>query len=200
MSSGILRCVVSQKLTDISQVLTGSIMRASKLIALMTEAGITSETSVNFYETTRRSILEDSHLQNRELLNKSLSLLMFPHESRHTGIVPYNRPRPSTVQQFKIILSSIIHRRQYGVKLFSLFKFSYGQLWSRRELSNLLRPLLVPCTIPTSPPVKEIRPVLSAAVFQISIVYCLAVLQDKTNSNSHHSFFLQPHGGGGYSN
>jgi hypothetical protein len=32
------------------------------LIALMMEAASTSETSVNFYQTTRRSIPEDSHL------------------------------------------------------------------------------------------------------------------------------------------
>jgi hypothetical protein len=32
------------------------------LISLMMEAANTSETSVNFYQTTRRSIPEDSHL------------------------------------------------------------------------------------------------------------------------------------------
>jgi hypothetical protein len=32
------------------------------LITLMLEAVSTSETSVNFYQTTRRSTLEDSHL------------------------------------------------------------------------------------------------------------------------------------------
>jgi hypothetical protein len=52
-----LRSVVSQKLTDDSDVLTASI------IALMMEAGSTSKTSVNFYETTRRNIPEDSNLQ-----------------------------------------------------------------------------------------------------------------------------------------
>jgi hypothetical protein len=31
------------------------------LIALMTQAASTSETSVNFYQTTRRNIPEDSH-------------------------------------------------------------------------------------------------------------------------------------------
>jgi hypothetical protein len=34
----------------------------SSLIALMMEAVSTSETSVNFYETTRLNISEDSHL------------------------------------------------------------------------------------------------------------------------------------------
>jgi hypothetical protein len=33
------------------------------LIALMMEAVSISETSVNFYQTTRRNIPEDSHLQ-----------------------------------------------------------------------------------------------------------------------------------------
>jgi hypothetical protein len=32
-------------------------------IALMMEAASTTETSVNFYETTRRNIPEDSHLR-----------------------------------------------------------------------------------------------------------------------------------------
>jgi hypothetical protein len=36
-----------------------------KLLALMMEAVRTSETSVNFYETTRRNIPEDGHLQTR---------------------------------------------------------------------------------------------------------------------------------------
>jgi hypothetical protein len=34
-----------------------------KLIALMMEAAMTSETLVNFYQTTRRYNPEDSHLQ-----------------------------------------------------------------------------------------------------------------------------------------
>jgi hypothetical protein len=36
------------------------------LIALMMEAACTSETSVNFYQNTRRNIPEDSHLQDEE--------------------------------------------------------------------------------------------------------------------------------------
>jgi hypothetical protein len=46
-------------ITDVSEVLTASIIRS---IALMMEAVITSKTSVNFYETTRRKIQKDSHL------------------------------------------------------------------------------------------------------------------------------------------
>jgi hypothetical protein len=155
---------------------------------LMTEPVMTSETSVNLYETTRRNIPEDSHLQKSALLNILLSLLGFPHHSRHTGIVLCGKPWSFTVYQVNIILSSAIHRRQCVVKVFSLFKFCYGQLWPRRELSNWLPPFLVAhqdLHNPTSHPPKEISPVLLPAVFQISVVYCLAVLQDKTNTNSH---------------
>jgi hypothetical protein len=51
MYSGMLHRVVWQKFTDVSEVLP----------ALMIEAASTSETSVNFYQTTRRNIPEDSH-------------------------------------------------------------------------------------------------------------------------------------------
>jgi hypothetical protein len=47
-----LRRVVWYKRTNVSQVLA----------ALMMEAASTSETLVNFYQTTRRNIPEDSHL------------------------------------------------------------------------------------------------------------------------------------------
>jgi hypothetical protein len=40
------------------------------LIALMMEAARTSETLVNFYQTTRRYNPEDSHLPVNSLLNK----------------------------------------------------------------------------------------------------------------------------------
>jgi hypothetical protein len=47
----------------VSEVITASIISAIKaLIALMMEAVITSEMSVNFYQITRRNIPEDSHL------------------------------------------------------------------------------------------------------------------------------------------
>jgi hypothetical protein len=38
-------------------------------IALMMEAVSTSETSVNFYQTTQRNIPEDSHLHTRHRKN-----------------------------------------------------------------------------------------------------------------------------------
>jgi hypothetical protein len=41
----------------------------SKLIALMKEAARTSETLVNFYETTRRYNPEDSHLRTHRREN-----------------------------------------------------------------------------------------------------------------------------------
>jgi hypothetical protein len=43
--------------------LTASIIRT--IITLMTEAASTPETSVNFYQTTRRNNPEDSHLHTR---------------------------------------------------------------------------------------------------------------------------------------
>jgi hypothetical protein len=53
LSSGMLHRVVLHKLTDVSEVFTA-------LSVLMMEAVGPSETSVNFYETTRRNIPEDS--------------------------------------------------------------------------------------------------------------------------------------------
>jgi hypothetical protein len=53
-----LLCVVYYKLTDVSEVLTAFII---KVIALMMEVASTSETSVNFYQKTRRNNPEDSH-------------------------------------------------------------------------------------------------------------------------------------------
>jgi hypothetical protein len=52
--------------------LAASIIRAmskSSLIALTMEAARIFETSVNFYETTRRSIPQDSHLHTRRREN-----------------------------------------------------------------------------------------------------------------------------------
>jgi hypothetical protein len=58
-----LRRVVWQKFTDISKVLASSIIII--IIALMMEAASTSETSVNFYQITRRNNPEDGHLHTR---------------------------------------------------------------------------------------------------------------------------------------
>jgi hypothetical protein len=54
--------------TDVSETFAASIIRA------MMEAASTSETSVNFYQTTRRNNPEDSHL---ELLRPRRWLLKF---------------------------------------------------------------------------------------------------------------------------
>jgi hypothetical protein len=60
--SGLLRCVVWYKFTDVSEVLAASIIR-TMIIGLMMEAASTSEKSVNFYQTTQSNNPEDSHLQ-----------------------------------------------------------------------------------------------------------------------------------------
>jgi hypothetical protein len=54
------------------QVLTVASMKITVFIALTIEAESTSETSVNFYQTTRRNIPKDSHLQ--ELKRSILTL------------------------------------------------------------------------------------------------------------------------------
>jgi hypothetical protein len=52
------------KFTNVSEVLAASIIRAMSMsIALMMEAATTSETLVNFYQTTRCYNPEDSHLK-----------------------------------------------------------------------------------------------------------------------------------------
>jgi hypothetical protein len=45
-------------------------------IALMMEAANTSETLVNFYQTTRRNILEDSHLRGMTFVCLFLCLVV----------------------------------------------------------------------------------------------------------------------------
>jgi hypothetical protein len=62
-----LRRVVWQKFTVVSEVLAAFIIRL--MIALMMGGVSTSETSANFYQTTRRSIPEDSHLHTRRREN-----------------------------------------------------------------------------------------------------------------------------------
>jgi hypothetical protein len=70
-----LRRVVPKKYADVSEVLTASIIRT---IAMNLGAGRTTETSVNFYETTRRNIPEGPDLQrNRELYNYELLIFAF---------------------------------------------------------------------------------------------------------------------------
>jgi hypothetical protein len=55
-----------------------SLVEVETLIALMMEAASTSETSVNFYQTTRRNIPKDSNLHSRRSENlKSRNQLLF---------------------------------------------------------------------------------------------------------------------------
>jgi hypothetical protein len=49
------------KMSAFSDIEQCSLEEVDRIIALMMEAISTSETSVNFYETTRRSILKDCH-------------------------------------------------------------------------------------------------------------------------------------------
>jgi hypothetical protein len=85
MSSGMLRRVVSQKLTDVLEAV-------SRAIALMMEAVSTSETSVNFHKTTRCNIPEGCHLHNRRRENlkshlKDAGLFSRPRELwRHLSL------------------------------------------------------------------------------------------------------------------
>jgi hypothetical protein len=67
-----LRRVDSSKLTDISEVLSASIIRALS----------TTETSVSFYAATRRNIPEDGHLHIRCLENLNSPLTASPFLSQ----------------------------------------------------------------------------------------------------------------------
>jgi hypothetical protein len=57
--------VVWQTFTDVSEMLATSVIRAAR----------TSETSVNFDQTSRRNIPEDSHLHNRRRENLKSQLM-----------------------------------------------------------------------------------------------------------------------------
>jgi len=62
ISSGMLRRVSWYKLSDVSEMLIA-------IIRLMMEETSTTETSISFYQTTRRNIPEDSHLHTRRCEN-----------------------------------------------------------------------------------------------------------------------------------
>jgi hypothetical protein len=63
LSSGLLRLVVWWKVTNVSAVLTASIIR------VMMKATSTSETLENFYQPTRRYKPEDRHFYTRRRKN-----------------------------------------------------------------------------------------------------------------------------------
>jgi hypothetical protein len=69
--------VVSYKLTDVSEMRTASIIRE---LILMMEAVSTSETSVNFYETTLRNIPEGGQLPYSQLIIQVTHLWHFSKE------------------------------------------------------------------------------------------------------------------------
>jgi hypothetical protein len=66
----VLHRVVWYKFIDVSVVRAAAIIRAS-----------TAETSVNFYQTTRRNNPEDSHLQGNFPLTNGLSVRMYTRDS-----------------------------------------------------------------------------------------------------------------------
>jgi hypothetical protein len=57
-----------------------------ELVPLTMEAACTSETSVNFYQTTRRSIPEDSHLHSHRRENLKSRLCIRHRENRKSYI------------------------------------------------------------------------------------------------------------------
>jgi hypothetical protein len=67
----LFRCVVWWTFTDVSEVFAAFVIRA---IAM--EAASTSETSVNFYQTTQRNNPDDIHHLSSLVLEPALSVLM----------------------------------------------------------------------------------------------------------------------------
>jgi hypothetical protein len=67
-----LRRVVWLKFADVSEVLSASVMRIHRPDDGGSKA---SETLVNFYQTTRRNIPENSHLHNRRSENLKSQLI-----------------------------------------------------------------------------------------------------------------------------
>jgi hypothetical protein len=88
------RRVVWYKFADVPEVLAASINKEN---ARMMKAARTSETSVNFYHTTRRYNPEDSRLH---IVPKNISLLWFVRD--------FSNPSPFLLE---IILCSLYHMR-----------------------------------------------------------------------------------------
>jgi hypothetical protein len=61
-----------------------------RFIALMMEAARTSETLVNFYQTTRRYNPEDSHLHTHRRENLKSYVVMFLQEWKPTIVEAYD--------------------------------------------------------------------------------------------------------------
>jgi hypothetical protein len=62
--------VVWQKLGDVSEML------AAPIIVLTMKAASTSETSLNFYQTTRRNIPEDCHRRRENLTSQKTFMVL----------------------------------------------------------------------------------------------------------------------------
>jgi hypothetical protein len=94
---------------------------ASWQIALIMEAESTSETSVNFYENTRRNIPEDSHLNifpctqepNEPYPDADGSS---PHSTLkiHFNIIPPSTPKSNGAPQMRI--AALFDSRRYRLK------------------------------------------------------------------------------------
>jgi hypothetical protein len=83
LNRGVLRHVFSQKLTDVQEVLTDSIIRAIKTVS-------TSETSVSLHKTTRYNIAEDGHLHSRRrenLRSHSVTDVRSSHSGKEVYVV-----------------------------------------------------------------------------------------------------------------
>jgi hypothetical protein len=73
-------------------VLAASIIRVASIIALMMAAANTSETSVNFYQTTWHNNSEDSHLHTRHRENlkcHNIEIDETPHVNIPTSILKF---------------------------------------------------------------------------------------------------------------
>jgi hypothetical protein len=99
-----LRRVVWYKLTEISEVLTASI------VALMMETVSTSGASVSFYQTTRRNIPEDSNLHTRRREDLKSHKLSVPQKEWKSKT--YYSPKHGNVQGYKHTTRSL----QYGAR------------------------------------------------------------------------------------
>jgi hypothetical protein len=115
-----LRCIVWQDFTNISEEL-----------ALFMEAAVISETSVNFYQTTRRNFPEDSHhIRRRENLNshrRSVSYrFLFEHAVNYTVLItrlPFGKRHFCDVRGRVWVTDSSAHHveRAKGVVRFECF-------------------------------------------------------------------------------
>jgi hypothetical protein len=85
------------------------VLASSIIKAMMTEAASTSETSINFYQTTRRYNPEDSHLHTRRRENLKSYKLYFYLTLLALSIILYlSRIGPSDLFQFGIKYESTI--------------------------------------------------------------------------------------------